>query len=213
MKTAAPLPIRLRIDQRAPLEAHFLSLGSDDRRLRFGSTLADESVREYVARIDFDRDEIFAVTGDDLSHLGVVHIAFSEGAAELGMSVLPHVRGQGIGNALFERAVMHLRNRDVGSVFVHCLAENQAMMHLARKHDMRIVYSGGESEARLALDPPTAESFVTEWLRDQRAHAAETMKSNAHFTRRFMSWFVPGSFAGVKPKRIGSNPEAWDRAI
>ena len=36
------------------LESHFLTLDSDDRRLRFGVPVGDTAVRAYVARIDFD---------------------------------------------------------------------------------------------------------------------------------------------------------------
>lgn len=186
MKTnfASPLPVRLSHSSRSALERHFLSLGPEDRRLRFGAAIADELVQDYVARIDLERDEVFAVTADDLSLLGVVHVAFSNGSAELGVSVLSAARGQGIGNALFERAVMHLRNRGARSVFMHCLSENQVMMHLARKHGMRIVYSGGESEAHLELAAPDAESYITEWMRDQRANAVESAKQSAHYARR-----------------------------
>ncbi len=193
MKIAA-LPIRLHNAVRAGLVIHFLALDPQDRRLRFGAAISDELVRDYVARIDFERDEVFAITAEDLTVLGVVHVAFGKGAngaAELGVSVLPHARGQGIGNALFERAVIHLRNRGAHSVFMHCLSENQAIMHLARKHGMRIVYSGGESEALLELLPATAETYVTEWMRDQQANAAEVTKQHAHLTRSFFRFFAP----------------------
>lgn len=191
MEKLPPLPVRLRRLEREALASHFLALGPEDRRLRFGAALPDELVRAYVARIDFERDEAFAVTSHDLRLLGVVHVAFSEDAAELGLSVLPEARGLGVGNALFERAVMHLRNRGARTVFTHCLGENQAMMHLATKHGMRIVRSGEESDAHLELEPPTAQTFVTEWMRDQRADANETMKHNAHLARRFMELFGP----------------------
>jgi hypothetical protein len=49
---------------------------------------------------------------------------------------------------------------------VHCLSENAAMMHLARKNGMRIVYSGAESDGRLQLPQPTPQSHFSEWLED-----------------------------------------------
>ena len=192
MTTSTPFPIRLGASSRYSMETHFLSLGREDRRLRFGSAISDELVRVYVRRIDFARDEVFAVSGHDLALLGVVHIASRDGAAELGLSVIPGARGLGVGNALFERAVMHLRNRGARTVFMHCLAENQAVMHLARKHGMRIAYAGGESEAHLVLEAATAESFVTEWTRDQQANALEVLKRNAHIARRLVMLFAPG---------------------
>lgn len=188
--TTTPFPIRLRASSREALVTHFLSLAAEDRRLRFGAAISDDLVRDYVKRIDFARDDVFAVTGHDLAILGAVHVAFDNGAAELGLSVLPGARGRGVGNALFERAVMHLRNKGTRTVFMHCLGENQAVMHLARKHGMRIVYSGGESEAHLALAAPTADSFVNEWLGEQRADALEVIKQNAHLAHRLALVFA-----------------------
>ena len=170
MPGTTELPVRLRAADRDALTQHFLSLGTEDRRLRFGATLSDDAIRALEERIDFDRDEVFGIAGDDLSLLAVVHVAFyPEGRAELGLSVLPQARGQGLGNALFSRAVMHLVNRGVREVFVHCIAENAAMLHIARKHGMRVVQEGGESDARLALARPTPASVLAEWFVDQNA--------------------------------------------
>jgi ribosomal protein S18 acetylase RimI-like enzyme len=122
--------------------------------------------------MDFEHDGLFAVHDGNLELVALVHVAPSGDSAELGLSVLPGWRGRGYGDALLRRAVTYLRNRGVREVFVHCLSENGAMMHLARKNGMRIVYSGGESDARLQLDAATADSFVAEWLDDQRGRLA-----------------------------------------
>ena len=185
------MPVRLRESDRGALETHFLSLGAEDRRLRFGGPIADEGLRAYVARIDFERDGVFAVHDDDLRLVAVVHVAFSEASAELGLSVLPGARGEGLGNALLTRAVMHLRNRGSPEVFVHCLSENAAMMHLARKNGMRIIPAGSESDARLAVDPPTPHSQFTEWLQDNQASAVQSVRRNARFTKTFLDFFNP----------------------
>ena len=177
--------VRLRANDRACLLAHFIALDGEDRRLRFGSPIGDEGIASYVARIDFERDGLFAVHDDNLEMVALVHVAITGAAAELGLSVLPGWRGDGYGNALLRRAVTYLRNRGAAEVFVHCLSENGAMMHLARKNGMRIVYSGGESDARLALDAPTADSFIAEWLDDQRGLAVKTLRQNARNARAF----------------------------
>jgi GNAT superfamily N-acetyltransferase len=171
-----PLPIRLGPADREALTQHFLALGPDDRRLRFGASLSDDAIRNHEERIDFARDELFAIPGEDLRLQAVVHVAFLRDSAELGLSVLPEARGRGLGNALFARAVMHLTNRGVGEVFVHCLTENGAMMHLARKNGMRVVFDGSESDARLALPRPTAGSILAEWIWDQNARFAHEVR-------------------------------------
>jgi hypothetical protein len=43
---------------------------------------------------------------------------------------------------------------------MHCLAENGAMMHLARGQGMRIATQAGEADAWLELPPADAASFL-----------------------------------------------------
>ena len=129
--------------QRSALEKHFLALNAEDRRLRFGVALSDHGVSDYVARIDFERDAVYGVYDDDMSLAGVGHLARGEGFAELGVSVLPAHRGRGLGGALLARTHMHARNWGVPTLFMHCLSENGAMMHLARKQGMRIAAERG----------------------------------------------------------------------
>jgi GNAT superfamily N-acetyltransferase len=153
------IPVRelSRLD-RAALERHFLSLHSEDRRLRFGYALVDEVVLGYVASIDFERDAAFGVFDENLHLLGAAHLARASGHAELGVSVLPGHRGRGIGGGLLARAHMHARNWGVRSLFMHCLSENGAIMHLARKQGMAIGSEEGETDAWLKLPPADASS-------------------------------------------------------
>lgn len=160
---------RLGDINREHLRAHFLQLDAEDRHLRFGSSLNDSAIIHYVDGIDFERDEVYAVADDAQTILGVVHIAVLPQEAELGLSVLAVARGQGIGNALFERAVMHLRNRCVREVLVRCLHQNAAMMHLAHKHGMKIQQDGSDREARLELPAATSGTYMLEWLHDRQA--------------------------------------------
>jgi ribosomal protein S18 acetylase RimI-like enzyme len=187
MSVITQFPVRLRIADREALVAHFLALDAEDRRLRFGAPLPDERLREMVESIPFERDELFAVADNRMRLLGVVHVALGSGPAELGLSVLPEARGKGIGNALFTRAVMHLRNRGAKEVFVHCLSENTTMMHLAHKHGMRIEYAGSESDAFLRLERPSTDSVLSEWLHDKQADSMHAWKRHAHFTRSLWS--------------------------
>ena len=148
--------------ERAALEQHFVSLGSDDRRLRFGVPMSDSALRDYAARIDFERDAVFGVSGDDLRLLGVAHLARAAGHAGLGVSVLEQARGRGLGGALLARAHLRARNWGVRALFMHCLAENAAMMYLARKQGMAIVTEAGETDAWLGLPPADAGSHFGE---------------------------------------------------
>src|SRR6266850_1033224 len=122
-----------RFEQPA-LEHHFLALEGEDRRLRFGVGLNDFAVRAYVKGINFRRDALFGVLDDKLRVIGA---------------------------ALLGRAHTHARNWGVHALFMHCLTENGAMMHLARKHRMEIVAETGEADAWLKLPPADASSYMS----------------------------------------------------
>jgi GNAT superfamily N-acetyltransferase len=187
---------RLNDNARATLLAHFLGLGSEDRRLRFGTSLADAAIAGYVERIDFDRDAVFGVHDEDLALIGVAHVAFLDDAAELGVSVLPGRRNGGVGGALFERAIEHVRNRFVSTLFMHCLAENAAMMHIARRAGMDVIVDTGEAEAHLRLPPANPASIAGELVRDRLALCDFTLKANAAAWRRVHA--TVASFAAPK---------------
>lgn len=189
----APITVRLRESEREALVAHFLALDGEDRRLRFGASIADHALRGYVARIDFDRDGIFAVHDDGLRLVAVVHVAITDASAELGLSVLPGFRGQGLGSELFARTVMHLRNRGIHEVLVHCITENAAMMHLARKHGMRVAYDGSESDAFLTLAPATPQSIFTEWFQERQAEAVQAVRRSTLLSKAMIGMFAPPS--------------------
>jgi len=148
--------------ERPALERHFLALGEQDRRLRFGVALGDHAISGYVARIDFERDTVFGVSGDDLHLVAAAHLGRAQGYAELGVSVLEAERGRGAGGALLARAHLRARNWGVRTLFMHCLAENAAMMRLARKQGMAIVTEAGETDAWLELPPADAGSHFGE---------------------------------------------------
>ncbi|HEX5767263.1 MAG TPA: GNAT family N-acetyltransferase [Burkholderiales bacterium] len=180
------IPIReLSRLEREALVPHFLALGADDRRLRFGAPLNDEAVRAYVERIDFERDAVFGVYDDSLELIAAAHVARANGHAELGVSVLPGNRGRGIGGALLARAHMRARNWGVNALFMHCLTENGAMMHLARKQRMRIVVESGEADAWLSLPPADASSHFGEAFAQRVALFDYALKQGR-------AWLVPG---------------------
>jgi GNAT superfamily N-acetyltransferase len=166
------------------LERHFLALEGEDRRLRFGAGLNDFAVRAYVRGINFQRDALFGVLDDKLRVIGAAHLARSNGHAELGVSVLPGHRNRGIGGALLGRAHTHSRNWGVHALFMHCLTENGAVMHLARKHRMEIVDEAGEADAWLKLPPANASSYMSALFEQGVALYDYALKSQLAGARR-----------------------------
>lgn len=194
MVSAMQIPVRaLSSIDRAELERHFLALDPDDRRLRFGTAIGDATIRAYVKWISFDRDTVFGVVDDNLGLVGVAHLARLPGAAELGISVLKGHRLHGLGEALMARAVMRARNIGVRTLFMHCLAENDAIMHLARKLGMDIVTDAPEADARLSLPPADASSLFGEVLEQRVALFDHALKSQS----RLLVAALKGSSSGA----------------
>lgn len=175
------VPVLVLVKQLAPRELpalarHLISLGSEDRRLRFGCGIHDPAIRQYVERIDLRSDAAFGVLDDELRIVGAAHLARGDAQAELGISVLPAHRGRGIGTALLERACVHARNWGVRELLMHCLAENGAMMHIARKQGMAVAQLSGDADAWLKLPPPDESSRMQALLEQGVAVVDHEMK-------------------------------------
>jgi RimJ/RimL family protein N-acetyltransferase len=185
---------------RRRLLMHFLDLDDSDRLLRFGNVLADEVITRYVQRLDFSRDAVFGVFDNDLSLVGVGHLAFAPRealpilsratrkarVAEFGVSVSATARRSGIGSRLFERAAIHCRNEDVDTLYMHCLSSNKTMIHIARKAGMEIHRDYGEADAYLKLTPADPGSMLQEAVEEQFASLDYTFRSN---TRAAIKWW------------------------
>jgi GNAT superfamily N-acetyltransferase len=186
---------------------HFLALNEDDRLLRFGSVLSDEIITRYVQHLDFFRDTILGVYDEQLQLVGVGHLGLSpreakpltvsatlkERIAEFGVSVSESARGLGVGTKLFERAAMHCRNADIDTLYMHCLASNQTMMHIARKAGMYIQRDHGEADAYIKLVPSNRASVLQEADEERIASLDYTMKANTRAARK-----LQGGVAGLK---------------
>jgi GNAT superfamily N-acetyltransferase len=143
----------LSISDKPAIETHFISLSEEARRMRFGSDLNDIAIRSYLDTIDFATDAVFGVVDDELALLAVAHLARDKNCAELGLSVLEANRNHGIGTELFQRANLHARNWNARTLFMHMLAQNAAMLHIARKQGMRILVEASEADAWFTLAP------------------------------------------------------------
>lgn len=153
---------------------HLKGLGPQDRYLRFGYPATDEQIDNYVAKLDFVRDDIYGVFNRRLDIVAMAHLAFSADpewatCAEFGVSVNLHLRGRGLGARLFDRAVIHARNEGVGLLFIHALSENTAMLKIARKSGAKVVRDGSESDAYLSLTPADLDSQMNELIEEGMA--------------------------------------------
>jgi RimJ/RimL family protein N-acetyltransferase len=168
-----PLIVRVDNEHRHKLAEHLLALNEDDRYLRFGYHTYDDRIRQYVSSIDLDYDDVFAVLDDDLQIIAAAHVAYTRdmrfNQAEFGVSVAALHRGHGLGQALMQRSIVHARAREVDMFYIHALAENHAMLSLARKAGMRIESEGDEVTGRLILPPSDFTNTLTDVLADRRS--------------------------------------------
>lgn len=137
------------------LVKHLCSLDTEDRRLRFGVSITDELIRSYVEKSFKDKNsQWFACTAKG-KIISSCHVAIYNNEGELGCTVDKKYRGYGLAQEMFDRAVIYLRAHNVLEVYMHCLTENQAMRHIAKKHNMVIVSCDGETDAKIRVEPPT----------------------------------------------------------
>lgn len=176
---------RLTAGARDAYRAHLAALDPDDTRLRFGSVIGGDAVAAYVDRIDFESDVVFAVRDDALRVVAAAHVAVLDATtAELGVSVDSDRRRRGIATALVRRAAAHARNRNLRTLYMHCLAENAAMMHIARRAGMAVVFQSGHADAHLTLPPADSASLVGEALADGIALVDFTLKTQVNAMAR-----------------------------
>jgi RimJ/RimL family protein N-acetyltransferase len=175
--------------------SHFLALEAEDRHLRFGSPTSDAIIERYVANLNFNRDALFGVFNDALDLVGIAHLAYVPSAndgtssAEFGVSVLHDDRHRGLGAALLARAAVHARNTHIDTLFVHCLAKNKAMMHLAHKLGMRVEFAYGDADAYLILPPANAQSILHEASQEHMADLDYALKANLKQSKQIWRWF------------------------
>ncbi len=195
-----PLPSWVPIRSLSPrhrdrILAHLLQLEPQDRYLRFGYAASDEQVAAYVASLDFKRDEVFGVFNRRLELIGMAHLAYEpppqregqKAMAEFGVSVTHKGRGRGLGQRLFEHAMLHARNRGIQTLFIHALTQNAPMLRLARKAGATVERDGSESMAWLQLPPDTIASHVDELVDEHAAEIDYQVKFQARWMDRLWS--------------------------
>jgi RimJ/RimL family protein N-acetyltransferase len=185
------VPIRsLAPRHRQRIADHLLALEPQDRYLRFGYPASDEQVRKYADTLNFERDEVFGIFNRRLQLIAMAHLAYTPepqlpnhpAMAEFGVSVAKSARGKGYGARLFDHAVMHARNRDIDTLFIHALSENTAMLKIARRAGAKVERDGTESQAFLKLPEDTLATQMSEVIEEHAAEMNYRLKVHA---RRF----------------------------
>lgn len=192
------VPIRaLAARHRPRILAHLLSLPAHDRYLRFGYAASDTQIGHYIDQIDFERDEVFGIFNRRLDVVAMAHLAYlgaadqAPEAAEFGVSVAAQARGRGWGARLFDRAVLHARNRHVDTLLIHALSENKAMLHIVRRAGARVDFEGPDAVARLQLPAEDFASHLEALVEHQAAEFDYGLKLQAQRVGAWLDLLTP----------------------
>lgn len=196
------VPIRtLKARHRPQILDHLLQLDEHDRYLRFGRHVAGEQLARYTAAIDFRRDEVFGVFNRRLALLAVAHLAaLPQGpgalgptlpAMEFGVSVLPSGRGRGLGQRLFEHAVMHARNHGARALVIHALTENKAMLRIASRAGAQLQADGSDAHAWLVLPRDTLATHLESSWQAWRAEVWYRVKARTQALKHRLMALLP----------------------
>ena len=152
---------------------HLLRLPKDDRYLRFGYAISDDGIRKYVASQYRIKQVVLGAFNENLDVVAAIEIIFDTSkyvavndVAEIGLSVEPEYRAQGIGSKLFQNALLIARNRSVNQLVSHCLTQNRWMMRIARKYGMSVVRDSGDAQGIIELDAPDVVTLMDEVIGD-----------------------------------------------
>lgn len=152
---------------------HLLRLPKEDRFLRFGYAISDEGIRKYVDTQYRIKQVVLGSFNENLDVVAAIEIIFDTSkyvavndTAEIGLSVEPGYRAQGIGSELFQKALLITRNRSVNQLVSHCLTQNRWMMRIAKKYGMSVVRDSGEAQGTLELEAPDVVTLMGELIGD-----------------------------------------------
>lgn len=126
---------RLGLADRDRVLAHLVSLSEDDRRSRFGHGLSLAGLTRWVDRLDWQGQWLWHPHGANEPVLALLHLAPAGESHtwEMGISVSPQARGQGLGRALLNQALTVAgQHSPGGQLRLHGAATNPRLAQLCQ---------------------------------------------------------------------------------
>jgi GNAT superfamily N-acetyltransferase len=165
---------------------HLLALDEHSRYLRFGYPIRDEMINQLCDKFEANpkQHKIFVIENDDLDVVGAGHISLADEETELAFSVLKEHQGRGMGSSLMKRCVEWCQNRNIKSGCMVCLATNDAIKKLAKRHGI-LVNNSGEITADIQIPEPNAVSVINEVFDSNLAKFDHLGKLQRRFARMF----------------------------
>jgi RimJ/RimL family protein N-acetyltransferase len=197
------VPRKLTPFDKQKLIDHFMiDIVDNDRRFRFGYQAPDDAVEKYIDDSLQNYGFVnmwFVVEVDSLDRFGgkkiiaTCHVSMNKNTntAEMGCTVSPDYRNQKIGQELFNRGITWARMSGAENVFMHCLSENRAIQHIAKKGGMTVVtIDPSEKESTVQIKQNRFEAGFKDYVMDQIAVYDAAIRQQAFFAKKFMKGLV-----------------------
>jgi GNAT superfamily N-acetyltransferase len=170
---------KLWIGEASQYRDHLLRLDAGSRHSRFGGSVSDEFVGNYVGTT-FGLSAIvhgFYVEGTlrGAAELRPLGPAFAR-EAEAALSIEAPWQSHGVGFALLSQTLLAARNRGIRKLHMACLASNRRMQELARKFAAELSFDFGGVVGEVAAARPTPLSVLRELVADNCGFATAVLE-------------------------------------
>jgi GNAT superfamily N-acetyltransferase len=149
---------------------HLLRLDAGSRRMRFAHGVSDSFIEDYARRMGSPGNVTYGYIEDgkvraaaELKQIGSLWSVEAEAA----FSIEPHFQNRGLGTLLMGRLLRTARNRGIHHLALTCLAENERMQAVARKHEAGLKIEMGEVTGEITPHASNYFSILEEAVDDR----------------------------------------------
>ncbi|WP_316368806.1 GNAT family N-acetyltransferase [Candidatus Thiodiazotropha sp. CDECU1] len=201
-------------DKAAMLRA-FAELSGPSRHKRFFAakqTLTENDLRYFTETDGWDHFALGAVVidedgreGDGLGIARFIRLNDDPECAEVAITVIDRMQGNGVGRALLERLVTAAVERGITRFRFECLAHNQEMQHLVKKvcrvvetrSDGEIIIAETDLPSQIPQSPPSAPEHLYHFYDLFRAMAIQSVDLQMSLSRVAIKRSMRTSFIGA----------------
>lgn len=184
------IPEKLKYSyQKHLLIVHLCELSDNDKFLRFGYVASIDYIVAYVEKTWDDKGSKWFGVFDEDKLVATLHCAMIErSGAEMGCTVDSQYRGQGFGQALFDRGLTWCRANGAKHIYMHCLTQNKVIQHIAQKNGMVVVPQGWEErDAHLYFEHADVTAPMSDLICDRIAAVDEFYRSQRKLLKTLLS--------------------------
>jgi ribosomal protein S18 acetylase RimI-like enzyme len=173
---------------------HLKGLPDEDKFSRFGYVITDYMVDKMMLEMCYhpsDHELWYARTEDTRVGWGQMS-KNPDGSWELAVSVDKAYQRQGVGNKLISEMLSFAKFHSIPEVYMHCIEDNRAIQHLAKKHELKTKDRGaGERTAAIQVPEPTFIETNAQLWKEQTEILHEMGKLRKRLTNLWATPILP----------------------